>query len=74
MKQPEERDFLRTLRSAKASLIMLAFGLGVLAFLVGIDRAHWFRLRPASGTAAAMWHAADRPGTTEAPELPATNS
>lgn len=38
----------------RASLIMLAFGLFTLAFLIAIDRPEWFELRPASGTAAAM--------------------
>lgn len=41
------------------SLALLAFGLGILAFLIAIDRPEWFTLRPASGTAAAMSKASD---------------
>ncbi len=33
---------------------LLGFGLFVLAFLIAIDRPHWFSIRPVSGTAAAM--------------------
>ena len=43
--------------SLRASLMMLCFGFGVLAFLIVIDRSEWFHLRPASGTAAAMANA-----------------
>jgi hypothetical protein len=35
-------------------LLLLAFGLGVLSFLVAIDRTEWFSLRPATGTSIAM--------------------
>lgn len=45
---------------ARAALTALVFGLAVLAFLVAIDRPHWFKLKPISGTAAAMAYAADR--------------
>ncbi|WP_267393413.1 MULTISPECIES: hypothetical protein [unclassified Sphingomonas] len=40
---------------------LLAFGLCILAFLTAIDRPEWFHLRPASGTAAALTLAAERP-------------
>lgn len=40
-------------------LALLIFGLTVLAFLTAIDRPEWFRLKPATGTAAAMAYAAD---------------
>ena len=43
-------------------LALLAFGLTVLAFLTAIDRPEWFRLKPATGTAAAMVYASDHPG------------
>lgn len=39
--------------------MLLAFGLGVLAFLVVADRAEWFSIRPATGTSVAMARAAD---------------
>lgn len=48
--------------SFRGSMALLAFGLSVLAFLIAIDRPHWFDLRPASGVAAAMSHAAERSG------------
>lgn len=51
---------------ARAALTALVFGLVVLAFLVAIDRPHWFKLKPISGTAAAMAYAAD-PGSAERP-------
>jgi hypothetical protein len=44
---------------ARAAVTALLFGLAVLAFLVAIDRPHWFKLKPISGTAAAMAYAAD---------------
>ncbi|GAA0679447.1 hypothetical protein FHT00_003154 [Sphingomonas insulae] len=40
-------------------LALLMFGLTVLAFLTAIDRPEWFRLKPATGTAAAMVYASD---------------
>jgi hypothetical protein len=51
---PRGRSLIESLR---ASLLMLGFGLSVLAFLIAIDRPEWFHLRPATGTAAAMAHA-----------------
>lgn len=38
-------------------LALLMFGLFVLGFLTAIDRPEWFRLKPATGTAAAMVYA-----------------
>lgn len=51
---PPHRSLIESIR---ASLLMLGFGLSVLAFLIAIDRPEWFHLRPATGTAAAMAHA-----------------
>lgn len=51
---PQHRSLIE---SARASLLMLAFGLSVLAFLIAIDRPEWFQVRPATGTAAAMANA-----------------
>ncbi|HEX7854312.1 MAG TPA: hypothetical protein VF503_11510 [Sphingobium sp.] len=45
------------------SLMLLAFGLSVLAFLVVIDRPQWFELRPASGVASAISQAASVHGS-----------
>ncbi|KTF70194.1 MULTISPECIES: hypothetical protein [unclassified Sphingomonas] len=55
MGNDDDRTVLERLRS---SVALLLFGLGTLAFLIAIDRPEWFHLRPASGTAAAMSHAA----------------
>lgn len=54
MTQPPEEDRSDAVYTARASLVLLAFGLTVLAFLVAIDRPHWFSIKPVSGTAAAM--------------------
>ena len=43
-----------------ASLFLFCFGVGTLLFLTAIERQSWFHLRPATGTAAAMYNAADR--------------
>lgn len=43
------------------SALVLAFGLMALAFLVAIDRPGWWQIKPATGTAAAMSYAADKP-------------
>ncbi len=55
MHQDERTRRMERLRS---SVALLLFGLGTLAFLIAIDRPEWFHLRPGSGTAAAMSHAA----------------
>lgn len=51
----------RTAATLKSSVLMLCFGLGILGFLIAIERPHWFELRPATGTAAAMSAAAATP-------------
>lgn len=45
--------------SARAAMMMIAFGIAVLAFLVSIEHPEWFRLRPMTGAAVAMSHASD---------------
>ena len=52
----EERSRLR--QSLVGNFLLLLFGLGVLGFLVAIDRADWFTLRPVSGTSVALSKAA----------------
>lgn len=47
-RRPQSRE------SLGSSLFILCFGLGLLAFLIAIDRPHWFQLRPMSGVAKAM--------------------
>lgn len=49
----------RPLNPLWGRLALLMFGLTVLAFLTAIDRPEWFRLKPATGTAAAMVYASD---------------
>lgn len=57
MRRYDDRTEKSVAESLRSSLIFLAFGLSVLAFLVAIDRPEWFHIRPASGTAAALSHA-----------------
>lgn len=44
-----------------SSLMLLGFGVGVLGFLIAIDRPEWFELHPASNAAAAMAKASIHP-------------
>ncbi|MDO7844087.1 hypothetical protein [Sphingomonas immobilis] len=53
MHQPHEKPS-KPMESLRATMLWLAFGIGVLAFLVAIGRPEWFHLRPASGTAVAL--------------------
>ena len=57
MNSPQDDQRLGLSESLRASLMMLAFGLTILAFLVAIDRPHWFKIHPVSGAAAAMSNA-----------------
>jgi hypothetical protein len=60
--KPSDDDQRRDpVKSAYGSMMLLVFGLAILAFLVAIDRPHWFKLRPVSGAAAAMSYAAQSP-------------
>lgn len=63
-----DRKTLRT--TLRSSLMMLAFGFFILAYLVSIDRPEWFRLRPASGTAVAMAHASNEAAGDRADQQP----
>lgn len=38
--------------------LLLLFGLAVLSFLIAVDRAEWFAIRPATGTSIALSNAA----------------
>ena len=44
----------RLRESLGSTLFVLCFGIGLLAFLIAIDRPHWFSLRPMTGVAKAM--------------------
>ncbi|MEJ7935120.1 hypothetical protein WG907_12745 [Sphingobium sp. AN558] len=48
-----------TAGSVRAAVMMIAFGIAVLAFLVSIEHPEWFRLRPMTGAAVGMSHASD---------------
>ncbi len=58
MQKFDDRDGKKVLETWRGSLLMLGFGMALLAFLIAIDRPQWFILRPVSGTAAAMAKAA----------------
>lgn len=60
MRKCESGNSRKNPETLRGSAMLLAFGLGMLAFLVAIDRPEWFNLRPVSGTAAAMSNASDR--------------
>jgi hypothetical protein len=64
MKSSDPQSPGRLLGELKSSLAYLAFGVAVLAFLAVTGRAEWFRLRPATGTAAALSYAAQPPNTS----------
>lgn len=56
--QPRDNNDRRAMLEKLArSLMLLSFGLALLAYLIAIDRPQWFDLRPASGTATAMANA-----------------
>ncbi|CAD7338367.1 hypothetical protein FIM10_10090 [Sphingomonadales bacterium 56] len=59
--QDHRQSKRKTKESLIGSLMLLSFGVAVLAFLVAIDRPEWFELRPGSGIAAAMFSASARP-------------
>ncbi|TCM18578.1 hypothetical protein EDF56_104108 [Novosphingobium sp. PhB165] len=64
----KDRERLR--QAMRSNMLLLFFGLGVLGFLIAIDRAEWFSLKPATGTSVSLSHAvADHSGQT--PEAPA---
>jgi hypothetical protein len=49
----------RAIEALGGRLLLVMFGLGVLGFLVAIDRPDWFAIRPATGTSIAMANAAN---------------
>lgn len=54
MQDDNRPDYNRARETMIGRLLLLAFGVGVLTFLVAIDRAEWFSIRPATGTSIAM--------------------
>ncbi|MGR6329709.1 hypothetical protein ACU5AX_11640 [Sphingomonas sp. XXL09] len=59
--RPMHRDDKKRYQPNWTSALVLAFGLLALAFLVAIDRPGWWQIKPATGTAAAMSYAAEKP-------------
>jgi len=59
MSDQEAREKL--LGRVLSSAMLLAFGVGTLLFLIAIEHQDWFEVRPASGTAAALSYASERP-------------
>jgi hypothetical protein len=64
MRQVSDAERARLRQSLVGNFLLLLFGLGVLGFLVAIDRADWFTLRPVSGTSVALSKAATAHGDT----------
>lgn len=58
MQPTTEAERARLRQSLIGNFLLLLFGLGVLGFLVAVDRTEWFTLRPVSGTSVALSHAA----------------
>ncbi|WP_395329516.1 hypothetical protein WBP06_15350 [Novosphingobium sp. BL-8H] len=58
MQPMNDAERARLRQSLVGNFLLLLFGLGVLGFLVAVDRAEWFTLRPVSGTSVALSKAA----------------
>jgi hypothetical protein len=54
MRETDRHDRKRKIEVLTGRALLLLFGLGVLGFLVAVDRADWFSIRPATGTSIAM--------------------
>jgi len=71
MQRSRDETRHRTREQLAGRVLLLLFGFGVLTFLVAIDRAEWFAIRPATGTSIALSHAsAAEPGRQQtSPEV-----
>jgi hypothetical protein len=58
MPYDDPSNVTRLLETVRASLIMLAFGVAVLVFLIAIERPQWFHIQPGTSTALAISKAA----------------
>jgi hypothetical protein len=68
MSNDNDRDEAVARPGGSMKLTLIALAVFVMAVLVLVDNQKWFELRPATGTAAAMYHASDRaPATTATP-------
>lgn len=70
MHDMERLERKRMVEAFTGRVLLLMFGLGVLGFLVAVDRSEWFAIRPATGTSIAMAKASDagRVGISERKE------
>lgn len=75
MRQYDEHDKKNRVETLHSTLMIIAFGLTSLAFVIAIDRPEWFHIRPISGTAVAMSMASGNNSTVtpqqQQPEQPA---
>lgn len=67
MSNDNDRDEAVARPGGGMTLTLIALAVFVVAFLVLVDSQEWFELRPATGTAAAMYHASDRAPVEAAP-------
>ena len=65
VRELNKRSVARFGRSPLMSLTVFGIVLLILAYLVAIDRAEWFRIRPATGTAVALSHASTPPAAEQ---------
>lgn len=72
MQDMERLERKRMIEVFTGRALLLLFGLGVLGFLVAVDRSEWFSIRPATGTSIAMANASDagRVGISKESALP----
>ena len=73
MHDNERLDRKRMIEVFTGRALLLLFGLGVLGFLVAVDRTEWFSIRPATGTSIAMARAADAKGMSITKESAISN-
>jgi hypothetical protein len=59
MHDKDRQERKRMIEVLTGRALLLLFGLGVLGFLVAIDRADWVSMRPATGTSIAIARASD---------------
>ena len=58
MPDDKNTDSKRRRETLVGCSLLLLFGLAVLSFLIAVDRADWFAIRPATGTSIALSNAA----------------
>lgn len=68
MSDLHEADRRRIREVLAGRALLLLFALTVLGFLVSVDRAEWFSIRPATGTSIAMSHASAAAVTAQTPQ------